>query len=104
MSPALRYARILNGFSFLISRRSAISLRIRAIPALSKPQAFGFDAKVQDPRATAGERRGDRLVSRRRAIAEQTAATAGPTHLGGRGARSARTIDQILDERRRHAR
>src|SRR5512146_2034882 len=35
VSAAVRYARILKGFSFLISRRSAISARIRAIARLS---------------------------------------------------------------------
>src|SRR5919201_911772 len=35
MSAPLRYARILNGLSSLISRRSAISRRIRAMAALS---------------------------------------------------------------------
>ena len=51
MSAPLRYARILNGLSFLISRRSAISRRMRAIARLSKPQAFRLDAVVEHARA-----------------------------------------------------
>ena len=60
MSAPLRYARILNGFSFLISSRSAISRRMRAIAGLSKPQAFGLDPVVEHAGAAGGERRGDR--------------------------------------------
>ena len=60
MSAPLRYARILNGLSFLISRRSAISRRMRAIARLSNPQAFRLDAVVEQARAAARERGGDR--------------------------------------------
>ena len=65
MSAPLRYARILNGLSSLISSRSAISRRMRAIAALSKPQAFGLDAVVEQARAAGGERRGDRRARAR---------------------------------------
>src|SRR6266852_5802609 len=60
MSAPLRYARILNGLSFLISRRSAISRRMRAIARLSKPEAFGLDMVVERPRAAGRERFGRR--------------------------------------------
>ena len=92
MSAPFRYARILNGLSFLISRRSAISRRMRAIARLSKPQSFGLDAVVEHARAAGGQRRGDRRARLRRTVAEETAAAAcaadlGRRRAGGRGAR-----------------
>ena len=69
VSAALRYARILNGFSPLISSRSPISASTRAMARLStaapagRPamgvdarldrQAFGLDAEVEEPGAAA---------------------------------------------------
>src|SRR3954471_19026425 len=44
VSAALRYARILNGFSFLISRRSPISPSTRAIARLSNDSLYGGEA------------------------------------------------------------
>src|SRR5262245_51737082 len=100
MSAALRYARILNGFSSLISSRSAISRRMRAIAALSKPESFRFDAVVQQTGAPAHERLRDRLAGSRRTVAEQTPAAAGAAHLCCRRARRERAIDEIVDRRR----
>src|SRR5437870_2188061 len=103
MSAPFRYARILNGLSSLISRRSAISLRIRAIATLSNPQPFGLDAVVENARATGGERVGHRSARLGRAVTEQAAATAGAAHLGSGRSSSASARDQIVDDGRRHA-
>src|SRR5689334_3989011 len=65
MSAPLRYARILKGFSSLISSRSAISRRTRAMAALSNPEPFGFDAVVEQPRAAGGERLRNRRLRAR---------------------------------------
>src|SRR5215510_13715664 len=104
MSAALRYARILNGFSSLISSRSAISRRMRAIAALSKPESFRFDAVVEQAGAAVGERLCDRPAGRRRAVAEQAAAAARAADLRCRGAGRKRAVDEIVDRRRRDAR
>src|ERR1700730_3955118 len=74
MSAPFRYARILNGLSALISRRSAISRRMRATAWLSNPQPFDLDAVIQEARAARLQREGDRRPCRRRAVTEQTAA------------------------------
>ena len=51
VSAPFRYARILKGFSPLISSRSAISASTRATAMLSNPQALGLDVVVQQLRA-----------------------------------------------------
>src|SRR4029450_8140600 len=104
MSAASRWARILNGFSSLISRRSAISRRMRAIATLSKPESFGFDAIVEHARAAGAERLLDGRSTLRRAVAEQTAAAAGAPHLRRRRPSGRGAIDELVDRRRRHAR
>src|SRR5947208_10092585 len=104
MSAPFRYARILNGLSFLISRRSAISRRIRAMAGLSKQEPFGLDVVIEHARTPAGERFGDSVMHFRRTIAEQAAAPAGPAHLRRRGAGSACPRDEVLDRRGRDAR
>ena len=81
MSAPLRYARILKGLSFLISRRSAISRRIRAIARLSNPQPFHLDAVVEHARAAVGQRGGDRRPRLRRTVAEQAAPPPRAAHL-----------------------
>src|SRR5262245_6776516 len=97
MSAPFRYARILNGLSSLISRRSAVSRRMRAIAWLSKPQTFSLDAEVQKTRPAGGERFGDRLSRRRGAIAEQTAAAPGAADFRPGRARRGGASDQVLD-------
>src|SRR3954463_8565786 len=82
VSLALRYARILKGFSPLISRRSPISARTRAIARLSTgavsggdaafhPQAVPFDGEVEETRPAGRERGANGGDVRRRAEAEQ---------------------------------
>src|SRR6266852_4469475 len=104
MSAPLRYARILNGLSSLISRRSAISRRMRAIARLSKPEAFGLDMVVERPRAAGCERFGDRGSRARRTVADQASAAARAAHLAGRRTCGFRARHQIVDRRRRDAR
>src|SRR6185295_14360523 len=104
MSAPLRYARILNGLSVLISRRSAISRSIRAIARLSNPQAFHLDMVVEHSSASGGERRGHRRSRLRRAVTEETAAAARAADLGGRRARGGGAADQLVDRRSRNAR
>src|SRR5690242_6546305 len=112
MSAPFRYARILNGFSSLISRRSAISRRIRAMAALSiavrmrvvlQPQAVGFDVVVEQSRAAVHERGRDRVARFGRAVAEEAPAAAGAAHFRTDRARGAGARDQIFDRWRRHA-
>src|SRR5262249_4530075 len=103
MSAPLRYARILNGLSSLISRRSAISRSTRAIAALSKPQAFGLDPVVEERGAAGRERIGDRAPLVRWTIAEEAAAAAGTAHFAGERAGRLRPPDQIVDRARRDA-
>src|SRR5204862_7900283 len=79
------------------------SLRMRAIAALSKPQPFGLDAVVENPRAAAGEGVGNRLARLRRAVAEEASTAAGAAHLGSGGSGHASPRDQVVDDRRRHA-
>src|SRR6267143_569963 len=104
MSAPLRYARILNGLSFLISSRSAISRRIRAIATLSKPQPFHLDAVVEQARPAVGKRGGDRRMRPGRAVAEKTPAAARAAHLGGSRSGRRRAGDQVVDGWRRDAR
>src|SRR6187431_1707661 len=99
ISAPLRYARILKGLSLLISRRSAISPRIRAIAKLSNPKAFRFDAIVEHPRPAAGKRFPNRFAAVRRTVAEQTASTTCTAHLGAGGAGGDRARNQLLDHR-----
>src|SRR3954465_2709373 len=98
MSPPFRYARILNALSFLMSRRSAISLKILAISWLSNPKAFGLDVIVEEPRAAGGKRVRDPCAGCRRTVAEQAAAAAGAAYLRCGGASRLRPRDQILDD------
>src|SRR4029077_9737852 len=104
MSALFRYARILNGLSSLISRRSAVSRRMRAIAWLSKPQAFSLDAVVQKTRAAGGERLGDRLSRARGAVTEQTAASSGAADFRPCGAGRGGASDEVLDGRSGDAR
>src|SRR2546422_23871 len=104
MSAPFRYARILNGLSLLISSRSAISRKIRAIARLSKPQTFRFDAVVEQAGPAACQRRGDRRMRLGRAVAEKTSAAARAAHLGGGRSRRRRADDQVVNGRRRDAR
>src|SRR5262245_11841808 len=97
MSAPFRYARILNGLSSLISRRSAVSRRMRAIAWLSKPQTFSLDAEVQKTRPAGGERFGDRLSCRRGAVAKETAASSGAANFRPSGARGGGASDEVLD-------
>src|SRR5436305_9977733 len=97
MSAPFRYARILNGLSFLISRRSAISRRIRAMAGLSNPQSFGLDVVVEHARASSRERFCDAATYLGRPIAEQAAAAARATDLRRRRAGASCPGDQVLD-------
>src|SRR2546423_8744041 len=112
MSAPFGYARIWKGLSSLISRGSAISRRIRAMAALSiavrmrvvpQPQAFGFDAVVEQPRTAGCKRVGDRLACVRWTVAEETAAASRAARFRAGRTGGARTRDQIVDGRRRHA-
>src|SRR5437762_13777131 len=103
MSATFRYARILNGFSFLISRRSAISRRMRAMAALSNAQTFHLDLVLDHARSARGQRGRDRLSRGRRSIAEQASAAAGAADLGCRGAGALGPRDQLFDCVGRHA-
>src|SRR5215207_1202641 len=76
---------------------------MRAMAALSKPQAFRFDAVLQQARAAARERLADRAPRRRWTVAEETPAAAGAAHLRRRGARCRRPFDQVVDGRGRDA-
>src|SRR5437762_13174725 len=104
MSAPLRYARILKGLSFLISRRSAISRRILAIATLSNPQAFRLDLVLEQPRAPGRERRGDRALRVRRPVANQASAAARAADLGSRRAGRRGARDEIVDSGCRDAR
>src|SRR5439155_12960507 len=97
MSAPLRYARILNGLSFLISSRSAISRRIRAIARLSKPQTFRLDAVVEQARPAVSQRGGNRRMRLGRTVAEKTPAAARSAHLGGSRSGRRRAGDQDVD-------
>src|SRR5438445_8128204 len=100
MSAPLRYARILNGLSFRISSRSAISPRTRAMPALSKAQAFRFDPELEQPRPAGRERGGDRGLRVGRPVREQAAASARAADFRGGGAGRPRADDEIVDHGR----
>src|SRR5229473_8665071 len=100
MSAPLRYARILNGLSLLISRRSAISRRMRATPRLSKPQTFDLEPIVEDAGAASRERLGDRGLRLWRAVTEEAPAAASAAHLRGGGSCSRGAPHQIVDGRR----
>src|SRR5215831_4227112 len=103
MSAPFRYARILNGLSFLISSRSAISRRMRAIWPLSNAQAFHVDVVVEHLRPAGSKRVGDRGSLLRRAVAEDAAAAAGAADLRGRGAGRRGARAERVDRRRRDA-
>src|SRR4029450_7026261 len=100
MSAPFRYARILNGFSSLISRRSAISRRMRAMAGLSNPEPFPFDAPVEHAGAAGDESGGDRQLYVRWSVAEQTAAAASSPHLGRCGPGLSRAFHELLHDRR----
>src|SRR3989454_8310478 len=104
MAAPFRYARILNGLSFLISRRSAISRRMWAIARLSNSQAFDLDSVVEESRAAGRERLGDRRSCRRWTVAEETPTAARAADFRGSRAGCTRARDEILNGRRRHAR
>src|ERR1700704_2866813 len=104
MSAPFRYARILNGLSLLISSRSAISRRIRAIARLSKPQTFRLDAVVEQARPAVSQGGGDRRMRLGRAVAEKTAAAARAAPLGGSRPGRRCAGDQVVDGWRRDAR
>src|SRR5439155_2100702 len=103
ISAPERYARILNGLSFLISSRSAISPRMRAMARLSKPQAFRFDVILEQARTSRSQRRSDGVARRWRAVAEEAAAAARSAHFGGGRAGGRRARDEIVDRGRGHA-
>src|SRR5438105_3639396 len=107
MSAPLRYARILNGLPSLISRRSAISRRMRAMEELSMPldaKPLALDRVVQNAGATRREGFRNRLARGGRPVAEETPAPARAANLGRRRARPPRARNQILDRCRRHSR
>src|SRR5262245_36294787 len=103
MSATLRYARILNGFSPLISRRSAISSRMRAMAALSNPKAFHLDVEVEHSRAALRQGGCNRRSPVRRPITEKTAAASGAAHLGRGGTGGCGAAHQFVDFRRSDA-
>ena len=87
---------ILNGFSPLISSRSAISPRTRAMARLSKQKPLCFDAKsrIRAPPAARASAMAPRV---RRAVAEQATAAAGAAHLGRRRARRIARAISVVD-------
>src|SRR5439155_12712687 len=94
----------LNGLSSLISRRSAISRRMRAIARLSNLEALGLDMVVEQPRAALRERVGDRGSRAWRTVANHAPAAARAAHLAGHRTGGLRARHQIVDRRRRDAR
>src|SRR3989454_4766961 len=104
MAAPFRYARILNGLSFLIPRRSAIARRMWAIARLSNSQAFDLDSVVEESRAAGRERLGDRGSCREWTVAEETPTAARAADFRGSRAGCTRARDEILNGRRRHAR
>src|SRR4051812_23559365 len=106
MSAPLRYARILNGLSSLISRRSAISRSRRAMDPLSMAlhaQAVAFDRVVEQAGAAVDERLSDGRARAGRSVAEETSAAARAADLGAGGAGATCARHQILDRLRRDA-
>src|SRR5438093_6482196 len=103
MSALFRYARILNGFSSLISSRSAISRRIRAMARLSNAETFGFDLEIEQTRTAGGECFRDRRARPGWAVTDQTAAAARAADLRRRRACRLRARDQVVDASRRHS-
>src|SRR5690606_758935 len=106
-SAALRYARILKGFSPFNSSMSAISPRTRAIAWLSSgaihAESFGFDAEVEQPRPRAGKRLADCGRAFRRRQAEQAAASARAAHLASIRSCCLGAGEQIVDRGRADA-
>src|SRR5205814_7060437 len=100
MSAPFRYARILNGLSFLSSKRSAISWRMRATPRLSKLQPVHLDPIVENPRAAGGQRVGDGRPGRGWSVAEETPAAARAADLRRGGARCGRARHEAVNRRR----
>src|ERR1051325_1556131 len=106
MSAPLRYSRILNGLSSLISSRSAISRRMRAMAELSiacHPQPLAFDREVEQPGAALSEGPGDGRARFRRSVAEEASAAAGAADLRRGRAGFPGASDEIVDRRSRHA-
>src|SRR5579862_9716531 len=101
MSAPFRYARILNGLSPLISRRSAISPRTRATDRLSNPQAFRFEAVLEQAGAAARERFSDTVARVGRSVAEKAPAAPRAADFRCRGAGLPGAGDQVVDGRRR---
>src|SRR5262245_44700602 len=113
MSPTFRYARILNGFSFLISRRSAVSWRTREISLLRiarhggpsiDSQTIRLDLVVEDAGPSLGEGSRDRVMRSRRSVTEQATAAARATNLRRSGPRRAGALDELVDHRCRDTR
>src|SRR5438552_6174504 len=76
---------------------------MRAMEPLSNSKAFVLDPIVEQPRTAGYERLGDRGACLRRPVTKQAAAAAGAADLRRRGAGRARTHDEIVDRRSRHA-
>src|SRR5688572_9597117 len=104
VSAAVRYARILNAFSPLISSRSAISAKTCATCLLSTRETVPFDAEIEQARAAGGKGVADRAPATRRPIAEQAPAAAGAANFGGGCACAERPRDEVVDRRRGHPR
>src|SRR6185436_5617561 len=104
MSAALRYARILKGFSSLISSRSAISRRMRAMAALSNPETFHLDLVVEHTRSARGQRRRHRVPGFWRSVADDTSAATGAADFRRGRTRALRARDHVVDRPGRHAR
>src|SRR5262245_59193862 len=103
MSAAFRYARILNGFSSLISRRWAISRRMRAIAALSNLKPVRLDAVVEPARHAGPQSVRDCGAAFGRAVAEQAPTPAGPADLGRCGPCADGARNENVDCGSRHA-
>src|SRR5262245_42973274 len=93
-SAPLRYARILKGFSVLISRRSAISERIRAMATLSKSEPFHLQVVVEDLCMVCGEGTCDPLSRLGRAVAEEAPSATGTADLCRGSTRRPGPVDQ----------
>src|SRR5687768_9409486 len=102
VSAAVRYARILNAFSPLISSRSAISANTCATCRLSTRQSVPFDAEIEEARAATRQRVTNGVAASRRSVAEQASAAAGAAHLGGERAGGSCALDEVVDRGRRH--
>src|SRR5262245_11570335 len=112
VSEAFRYARILNGFSALISRRSPISARTLAIARLSIAwlarharlglHALGLDGEVAVASTVGGDRVADGGDPIRFADAEETATASSATDLAAVRAGGLRSREHRVDLWRGH--